>query len=116
MAAFQPNRNGTITMMEFCKSIDTVYKELRKLRASISNEGKMNAAAEKVINYILNFLLVCGALVAVRVNPMTIFGIMLHSHVVLVWLPLICSGDSSSFWFNVVSALLLMVFGVLAFE
>jgi hypothetical protein len=101
--------------MDFCKSIGTVYKELHKLRASISNKGKMNATAEKVIDYIFNFLLICGALVANGVNPTTTFEMMLHSRFVLVLLPLICSGDSSSFWCNAVSALL-VVLGVLAFE
>jgi hypothetical protein len=59
---FRPNRDGSISMIDFCKSIDTVYKEIRKLRASIANESRMNAGAENVINCIFYFILVLGAL------------------------------------------------------
>ena len=50
VSLFRPARNGNITLLEFCKSIDNQYKELRKLRASIANEWKMNNATEKIIN------------------------------------------------------------------
>ena len=49
---FRPARNGNITLIEFCKSIDNQYKELRKLRASITNEGRMNTATEQLVNVI----------------------------------------------------------------
>jgi hypothetical protein len=47
---FRPARNGNISKLEFCKSIDNQYKELRKLRASIANEGRVNTASEQIIN------------------------------------------------------------------
>ncbi|KAL3939508.1 MAG: hypothetical protein SGBAC_005775, partial [Bacillariaceae sp.] len=47
---FRPGRDGLISKLEFCKSIDSQYKELRKLRASIVNEGKVNIASERIIN------------------------------------------------------------------
>jgi hypothetical protein len=47
---FRPHRNGNISKLEFCKSIDNQYKELRKLRASIANEGRVNRASEQIIN------------------------------------------------------------------
>jgi hypothetical protein len=62
---FRPNRDGTISMIDFCKSIDTVYKEIRKLRASIANESRMNVGAEMVISCIFYLILVLGALLVV---------------------------------------------------
>ena len=59
---FRPNRDGTISMIDFCKSIDTVYKEIRKLRASIANESRMNVGAETGINCIFYAMLVLVAL------------------------------------------------------
>lgn len=52
MKLFRPGRDGTMSKLEFCKSIDEQYKELRKLRASIVNEGKVNIASERIINFI----------------------------------------------------------------
>ncbi len=37
---FRPDRQGNLGCLEFVKSIDTVYKQLRLLRASIANSGK----------------------------------------------------------------------------
>lgn len=38
---FRPDSDGSLTLLDFVKSIDTVYKELRLLRASISNSSKV---------------------------------------------------------------------------
>jgi hypothetical protein len=71
---FRPTREGDISLVEFVKSVDTVYKEIRKLRASIANDGKVNAGAEKLINVIFYFLLSCGLLAALGIDPLIIFG------------------------------------------
>lgn len=39
---FRPDREGDLTLLDFCKSIDAVYKDLRLLRASISNSSKVS--------------------------------------------------------------------------
>jgi len=36
---FRPDRDGNLTMLDFIKSIDQVYKEIRLLRASVSNSS-----------------------------------------------------------------------------
>jgi hypothetical protein len=74
MAVFRPTREGDITLVEFVKSVDAVYKEIRKLRASIANEGKMNAGAEKLINALFYFILVFCFLSALGLDPVVIFG------------------------------------------
>lgn len=43
---FRPDRDGTITLLDFCKSIDAVYKDLRTLRASVVNATKIDHAFE----------------------------------------------------------------------
>ena len=55
---FRPGRDGSSSKLEFCKSIDNQYKELRKLRASIVNEGKVNIASERIINFVFYGLMV----------------------------------------------------------
>ncbi|KAG7371166.1 mechanosensitive ion channel [Nitzschia inconspicua] len=74
MAVFRPTREGDISLVEFVKSVDTVYKEIRKLRASIANEGKMNAGTEKLINAVFYFILAFCLLAALGLDPMVIFG------------------------------------------
>jgi len=37
---FRPDRQGVLSRLDFAKSIDTVYKQLRLLRASIGNSGE----------------------------------------------------------------------------
>jgi len=39
---FRPDREGNLTVLDFVKSVDAVYKELRLLRASISNSTKVH--------------------------------------------------------------------------
>ena len=38
---FRPDRQGNLIRLDFVKSIDAVYKQLRLLRASIANSGKI---------------------------------------------------------------------------
>ena len=43
---FRPERDGTLCMLEFVRSIDRVYKDLRLLRASIRNSACLDTALE----------------------------------------------------------------------
>ena len=38
---FRPDRDGTLSLVDFAKSVDTVYKELRLLRASVATSTKV---------------------------------------------------------------------------
>lgn len=38
---FRPDRNGNISLLEFAKSIDTCYKDIRLLRANIRNSSQV---------------------------------------------------------------------------
>lgn len=74
ISVFRPTREGDISLVEFVKSIDAVYKEIRKLRANIANEGKMNAGTEKLINAVFYFILASCLLAALGLDPLVIFG------------------------------------------
>ena len=74
MALFRPSREGDLTLIDFAKSIDTVYKEIRKIRASVANDGKMNAGAESLINVCFYFILASFFLAALGLNPVVVFG------------------------------------------
>jgi len=58
---FRPSREGTLCLLDFCKSIDSLYKDTRLLRANIANEAKLNAASEKIFSVGFFFVLSeCG--------------------------------------------------------
>jgi len=56
---FRPDRQGNLTMLDFLKSVDAVYKEFRLLLASIDNSSQIDRAFENIINII--FYIVVGA-------------------------------------------------------
>lgn len=49
---FRPDRQGNLTMLDFVRSVDTVYKEFRLLNASIVNSGQIDRAFENIINVV----------------------------------------------------------------
>jgi len=49
---FRPDRDGNLTMLDFVRSIDTVYKEFRLLNASIVNSSQIDRAFENIINVV----------------------------------------------------------------
>jgi hypothetical protein len=38
---FRPNRDGSLSMIDFVKSTDSVYREIRLLRAAVNNSSKV---------------------------------------------------------------------------
>ena len=71
---FRPDRDGTLTLLDFVKSVDTVYKELSLMRASVANNSKMDRAFEKIINAGFYFVVVCGVLSVIGVDPLVLFA------------------------------------------
>jgi hypothetical protein len=43
---------GNLTMLDFLKSADRVYKEYRLLQASIQNSSRIDQSLEKICNWI----------------------------------------------------------------
>ena len=52
MKLFRPDREGNLTMVDFVRSIDSVYRTYRLLIASIDNSGQIDRAFENIINTI----------------------------------------------------------------
>lgn len=42
---FRPDRDGNLSLLDFAKSVDSVYKELRLLRAAVLNSSKVCATS-----------------------------------------------------------------------
>lgn len=47
---FRPDREGNLTLIDFVKSVDSIYKEFRLLQASIQNSSQIDQAFESIFN------------------------------------------------------------------
>jgi hypothetical protein len=70
---FRPDRNGNLTCVDFVKSCDEVYKEMRMLRASIANSGQVDHAFEILVNIMFYLIVGIVILVVLNVNPLSLF-------------------------------------------
>jgi hypothetical protein len=71
---FRPDRQGVLTQLDFAKSIDTVYKDLRLLRASVASSSKMDQAFENVINIAFYVAVGSVVLLVIGVSPLALFA------------------------------------------
>jgi hypothetical protein len=92
---FRPNREGRLTCLEFVKSIDSVYKSLRTLRASIHNSSQIDRAFELIINFFFYLVLLCVVLATFEVDPLAIF---LSFSSIIVAFAFIIGGASSKYF------------------
>lgn len=54
----RPDRDGCLSMLDFVKSVDAVYKEFRLLQASIENSSQIDRAFENILNVIFYVIVV----------------------------------------------------------
>jgi hypothetical protein len=70
---FRPDREGKLTLVDFVKSVDAIYKRYRLLLASIANTDAIDRASVRMFN----FLYYIGVVVVVTTvwgfNPIAIF-------------------------------------------
>ncbi|KAL3810970.1 hypothetical protein ACHAXA_005386, partial [Cyclostephanos tholiformis] len=76
---FRPDRNGDLSRLDFVRSIDTVYKQLRLLRASIGNSAQIDLAFEKIVNCFFYFFLSVCAVSILGIDLWTNFIIPLNA-------------------------------------
>lgn len=69
----RPDRNGDLTLLDFVKSVDTVYKEVKLLRATIKNSEKIDLALERFINILFYAVTTCVIMSQLDFNPLTFF-------------------------------------------
>lgn len=43
---FRPDRDGKLSLLDFAKTVDAAYKELRLLRATVANSSKVRPNAQ----------------------------------------------------------------------
>jgi len=55
---FRPDRDGRLTMLDFVKSVDSVYKEFRLLQATIDNSTRIDQAFENLFNIVFYVIVV----------------------------------------------------------
>lgn len=55
---FRPDRDGSLTMLDFVKSVDDVYRGFRMLQASIDNSSQIDRAFENIFNTIFYSIIV----------------------------------------------------------
>jgi hypothetical protein len=70
---FRPDRDGGISMVEFVKSIDAVYKDLRMLRATVVASSKIDKALETMLNIFFYGSAFCIILSAYDFDPLALF-------------------------------------------
>jgi len=71
---FRPDREGNLTLLDFAKSIDSVYKELRLLRASVANSSRIDKAFERIFNIFFYFIVGCVVLSVLSIDPLVLFA------------------------------------------
>lgn len=70
---FRPDADGNVTLLDFARSVDVVYKDLRMLRASITNSQKIDRSIKTVINIVFYGILVVVILSQTGYDPLQIF-------------------------------------------
>ena len=70
---FRPDRDGSLSLLDFVKSCDTVYKSIRMLRASIVNSGQVDHAFETLVNVAFFVVLGCIVIWLLGFDPLALF-------------------------------------------
>ncbi|CAJ1957658.1 unnamed protein product [Cylindrotheca closterium] len=70
---FRPNRDGSLSVLDFAKSVDAVYKEFRLLQASIENSAQIDRAFDAIFNTIFYVLVVVIIMSQLGLDPMAMF-------------------------------------------
>ncbi|KAG7350307.1 mechanosensitive ion channel [Nitzschia inconspicua] len=92
---FRPDRDGEISLVDFVRSVDNVYKELRLLRATVAGSTKIDRALESIFNYAFYVLLVCIILWVLNIDPFALFVSV--SSIILAFAFMIGSASSKYF-------------------
>jgi hypothetical protein len=71
---FRPDRSGNLSLVDFAKCVDSCYKELRLLRASVANSSRIDKALERILNLLFYFILGCIVLSVLGIDPLVLFA------------------------------------------
>jgi hypothetical protein len=70
---FKPNRNGDISLLDFVKATNDVYKRIKMFRAKTLNSAQLDNAFEQLINIVFFFGFSLLALGIFGVDPFSVF-------------------------------------------
>lgn len=73
MRVFRPDRQGNLSVLDFVKSVDTVYKELRFLQASIDNSSQIDKSFENLVNVVFYAVVISFILSQLGFDPFSLF-------------------------------------------
>lgn len=73
IALLRPDRNGFLSLAEFVKSVDSVYKEAKLIHASVKNSEKIDREFEKALNIPFYTVVFCIILSQIGLNPLALF-------------------------------------------
>lgn len=73
MKLFRPDRQGNLTLIDFVRSVDSVYKAYRLLSASIANSSRIDQAFERIFNVVFYVVAAIVVLAALGFDPVAIF-------------------------------------------
>jgi small-conductance mechanosensitive channel len=104
---FRPGRQGELSVLDWCKSCDAVYKEMRFLSSSINNASQIDRAYEKILNVLFYTLL---AIVVFAMLGISALSFILSLSSILVAFAFMI-GPASSTYFDVCDAQFVFVFG-----
>lgn len=71
---FRPDRDGKISKLDFVKSVDTIYRDLRKLSLNIEDNVQIDKAVELLFNVIFYFVVASFVLQQLGVDPFQLFA------------------------------------------
>lgn len=69
----RPDRDGILSLAEFVKSVDSVYKEAKLIHASVKNSEKIDREFEKALNIPFYTIVLCIILSQIGLNPLALF-------------------------------------------
>jgi hypothetical protein len=92
---FRPDRQGYLTVLDFVKSVDSVYKEFRLLSASIENSSRLDQSFEHLFNILFYALVATMILIQLEFDPLALF--LSLSSVILAFAFMIGSASAKYF-------------------
>ena len=82
-------------LLQFVKSVDSVYKEAKLLRASVRNSEKIDRAFERLVNVIFYTVAFCIVLSQIGFDPLKMF--LSLSSIILAFAFMIGTASSKMF-------------------
>ncbi len=70
---FRPDRDGSLSIVHFVRSVDKVYKDIRMLRASVHNSSKVDGQFEAIFNFIFYVVIIVVILNTLGFDPLALF-------------------------------------------